>query len=43
MTRTKKLASPHLAPDRGELARLVSGVHHSPHSILAPTSTTTTR
>jgi 1,4-alpha-glucan branching enzyme len=34
MTRTKKLASPNLAPDPGELARLVSGVHHSPHSIL---------
>lgn len=34
MTRTKKLASPHLAPDPGELARLVSGTHHSPHSIL---------
>ncbi|WP_431231019.1 1,4-alpha-glucan branching protein GlgB [Mycolicibacterium psychrotolerans] len=34
MTRTKKLASPHLAPDSGEVARLVSGTHHSPHSIL---------
>ncbi|KAA0102981.1 1,4-alpha-glucan branching protein GlgB [Mycolicibacterium sp. P1-5] len=34
MTRTKKLASPNLAPDPGELARLVSGAHHSPHSIL---------
>lgn len=34
MTRTKKLASPNLAPDPGELARLVSGTHHSPHSIL---------
>ncbi len=34
MTRTKKLASPNLAPDPGELSRLVSGTHHSPHSIL---------
>ncbi|MCV7175328.1 1,4-alpha-glucan branching protein GlgB [Mycolicibacterium sphagni] len=34
MTRTNGLASPHLAPDPGEIARLVAGVHHSPHSIL---------
>ena len=30
MTRT----APHLAPDPAELARLVSGMHHDPHSIL---------
>lgn len=34
MTRSDKLASPYLAPDPGELARLVAGVHHDPHSIL---------
>jgi 1,4-alpha-glucan branching enzyme len=34
MTRTKKLASPNLAPDPGDLGRLVGGTHHSPHSIL---------
>ena len=34
MTRSDKLASPHLAPDPGEVARLVGGTHHSPHSIL---------
>ena len=31
---TRDLASPNLAPDPGELARLVAGVHHDPHSIL---------
>ncbi|MCB0947278.1 MAG: 1,4-alpha-glucan branching enzyme, partial [Mycobacterium sp.] len=34
MTRSEKLTSPYLAPDPGELARLVAGVHHNPHSIL---------
>lgn len=27
-------ASPNLAPDPAEAARLVAGVHHDPHSIL---------
>ena len=31
---TRNFASPNLAPDPGELARLVAGVHHDPHSIL---------
>jgi len=35
MTRkTTNPDSPHLAPDPAELSRLVSGVHHNPHSIL---------
>ena len=34
MTRSEKLTSPYLAPDPGELARLVAGVHHNPHGIL---------
>ena len=36
MTRTppNSHTSPHLAPDPGELARLIAGVHHDPHSIL---------
>ncbi len=32
-----------MAPDPGDVARLVAGVHHDPHSILGATSTTTTR
>ncbi|MCB9409142.1 1,4-alpha-glucan branching protein GlgB [Mycolicibacterium sp.] len=31
---THNLSSPNLAPDPGDLARLVAGVHHNPHSIL---------
>ena len=31
---TRNRATSHLAPDPGELARLVAGVHHDPHSIL---------
>ena len=31
---TRKRATSYLAPDPGELARLVAGVHHDPHSIL---------
>ncbi|OHV03081.1 1,4-alpha-glucan branching protein GlgB [Mycobacterium talmoniae] len=34
MKRTEQLDSPHLAPDRGELARLLAGVQHDPHAIL---------
>ena len=34
MTRSEELASPYLAPDPGDLARLVAGVHHNPHGIL---------
>ena len=31
---TRNPISPNLSPDPGELARLVAGVHHNPHSIL---------
>ncbi|MCB1291783.1 MAG: 1,4-alpha-glucan branching protein GlgB [Mycobacterium sp.] len=31
---THNLSSPNLAPDPSDLARLVAGVHHNPHSIL---------
>jgi 1,4-alpha-glucan branching enzyme len=31
---TIDFVSPHLAPDPADLARLVAGVHHDPHSIL---------
>lgn len=34
MNRTEQLATTHLAPDPAEVGRLVSGVHHNPHSIL---------
>jgi len=34
MTGTDPSASQHLAPDPGDLARLLAGVHHNPHSIL---------
>ncbi len=34
MTKPEEFSSPHLAPDPEELARLVGGLHHNPHSIL---------
>ena len=34
MSRTDQLAGTHLAPDPAEVARLVAGAHHNPHSIL---------
>ena len=34
MSRTDQLAGTHLAPDPADLARLVAGTHHNPHSIL---------
>jgi 1,4-alpha-glucan branching enzyme len=34
MTRTNDVTSQNLRPDPGELARLLAGVHHDPHSIL---------
>ncbi|ARG59765.1 1,4-alpha-glucan branching protein GlgB [Mycobacterium kansasii] len=33
-SRTDQLPGTHLAPDPAELARLVAGAHHNPHSIL---------
>ena len=33
-SRTDQLARTHLAPDPADLARLVAGTHHNPHSIL---------
>ncbi|MCW2685892.1 MAG: 1,4-alpha-glucan-branching enzyme, partial [Mycobacterium sp.] len=34
MTRTDQVTSTHLKPDPTDLARLVSGTHHNPHSVL---------
>ncbi|MGK2882327.1 MAG: 1,4-alpha-glucan branching protein GlgB [Mycobacterium sp.] len=34
MTGTDQVTSTHLAPDPADLARLVSGTHHDPHSVL---------
>src|ERR1700757_4773651 len=34
MTRSKQYASRHLAPNRSDFDRLLSGEHHDPHSIL---------
>ncbi len=34
MSETDQLAGTHLAPDPADLARLVAGAHHNPHSIL---------
>jgi 1,4-alpha-glucan branching enzyme len=31
---TRNVSDPNLAPDPGELAKLVAGIHHDPHSIL---------
>ncbi|MGB6512247.1 MAG: hypothetical protein WBF57_04575, partial [Mycobacterium sp.] len=34
MKSTDQLARTHLAPEPGDLARLVAGEHHNPHDIL---------
>ena len=34
MKSTDQLARTHLAPEPGDLARLVAGEHHNPHGIL---------
>ena len=34
MSKTDQLAGTHLAPDPADVARLVAGAHHNPHSIL---------
>ena len=31
---TREVDSPYLAPDPGDLARLIAGVHHDPHAVL---------
>jgi 1,4-alpha-glucan branching enzyme len=32
--KTDQLAGTHLVPDPADVARLVAGAHHNPHSIL---------